>query len=255
MDNREKHDIIRNYIEIVRQYDIYHDLMLDDKLVRIAMDMTYLPIIYGHGGRIKPHLKETYYTANIGGGNEDHPPGLECAGFMEAILYAAGLLRANQNIFNYRSLRHIPEDSKVYLTARDDIEGYSVNWIPSKTRTTILQDAGICGAWAQTVHLLYFRTEFEPVHHLEPRKGDFVFFMSMDAKGEYHYHVGIWAIIRNAAGGIDEGLIHSSPPTQWDRRSGPKFTSRQSEYYDWLGPQRRMWSEWFGTAGTVWNAT
>jgi hypothetical protein len=188
----------------------------------------------------------------------DHPPGLECGGFVELVMYCACV--TNGYMFTYRDLRKVPIYTKAYVTAKrnkllpmlaegvsedmlDSIE-YDYVWIPTNRSTTLTYDAGLSGPWPSTVHLAYFRKEFYPVG--EPYIGDLVFYHDYDENysARYHVHVGIWGEYQGK-----RGLFHSSPKWGYVKESGPKFTPGDDPYLtSFLEPWRKSWEEWYGTS-------
>ena len=252
--NRILHNGLREYIRLIREQDIYNDLYFPDRINRAALSIANTPTKYWHGGRLMIDSKRdepitrSFWHRKFQG---DVVPGFECAGLIEALLYALGVL--DKPIFTYQlaDLRKVPKDTKFYKEAADKKQGYKVNWNP-QAGPTIYKDSGISdNPWAQTVHLLFFRKEFEPVYSgMWPELGDLVFFAYHGTDRQWHFHVGLWGY--NSYLGR-EGLIHSSPGYGKNKRSGVQFTPHDSDFYGWLEPQRGMWAEWFGTSLVRWR--
>lgn len=241
------HNSLRDYLYYVRRFHIYDDFPFAERINRVALSIVRTPTRYHQGGRLvigsrRDHpITRSFWDQKFQG---DAVPGFECAGFIEALLYALGII--DGNIFDYRldGLREVPKDTKFYREAEDKKQGYQVNWNP-QIGPTIYQDSGISESpWAQTVHLLFFRKEFQPVYDgMNPRVGDLVFFAYRGIDRQYHFHVGVWGTSRN-----DEGLIHSSPGYGKGKINGVQFTPALSDFYRWLHPQRAIWAEWFGAS-------
>lgn len=255
-ENQKAHDYLRGYIESTRGLEVYRYLSSGMRLAQVALTMSMIKELY-YGCGIEDGSGGSYYRFNSKKGEPatfkysflgqlwgDKPPGLECGGFVEAALYASGI--STGRVIDYHNRRLVPRDVKLFREASKGHEDYDVNWIPSPPDrpNTIVGDAGFGGTWASTPILIFYDPLFIPWPRREhPHIGDLVFFMSKDMKG-YHYHVGIWGRLYG-----EDGLIHSSP--LWPPKSpesGPKFTAFDSEYYRWLGPQRRLWEEWHGAS-------
>ena len=253
--NKRNHNALRNYIRLVSDYDIYRDLPFPERINRVALSVTNIPALYINGGRVLfDSLSDEPVTASYWHrkyqGNK--PPGFECAGFMEMLLLTLRLVSGDIFDQNPRDLREVPRDTKFYKEAAGKKQGYKVSWDP-RGGSSVIKDAGISEAgWPQTVHLLFFRREFEPVYDgMNPQIGNLVFFMNRGTDKQYHFHVGLWGYRTIDGGHRIEGLIHSSPSNPWDKEDGPKFTQFDRSYYrDFLEPQRGMWAEWFGTSLT-----
>ena len=256
MKYRQMHDDLKNYVNILRRRHLYDWMAPNERLATVALELTRFGITYGlgeddllGGAFYQFHRTEGLATFKWKYPNwADAPPGLECAGFVEAALYAAGI--TGGRILTYRGLRDVPMDTKLYREASGGHPDYGVHWIPKykdgkQTQRTITQDAGLTGAWPNTPQLTYFREEFVPVRNgTVPHVGDLVFFQYKDTRG-WHVHVGIWGNFHG-----EDGLLHSSP--KWgslSKTSGPKFTPADDPYYKkYLYPQRQYWAEWFGTS-------
>ena len=251
--NKRNHNALRSYIRLVSDYDIYQDLPFPDRINRTALSITNIPSLYSKGGRVffwslpdEPATASYWHRQYQG----DKPPGFECAGFIEMLLLALKVVSGDIFDQNPRDLREVPRDTKFYKEAAGKKQGYVVSWDP-RQGSSIIRDAGISEAgWPQTVHLMFYRREFEPVYDgMHPRIGDLVFFMYRGTDKQYHFHVGLWGYRTIASGHRIEGLIHSSPSSSYDQKDGPKFTRFDESYYkDFLEPQRGMWAEWFGTS-------
>ncbi len=256
MKYRQMHDDLRNYVEILRRRHLFDWMAPNQRLATVALELTRFGIGYGLGE--DDLYGGAFYQFHRADGPAtfkwkypkwgEAPPGLECAGFVEAALYAAGI--TGGRILTYRGLRDVSEKTKLYQEASAGESDYVVHWIPKyrdgkQIRRTITQDAGLTEAWPNTPQLTFFRQEFVPRYQsIYPHIGDLVFFQYKDARG-WHVHVGIWGHFHG-----EDGLIHSSP--KWGNKSktsGPKFTPTNDPYYKrFLYPQRNSWSEWFGTS-------
>lgn len=251
--NRRNHNALRNYLRLIHDYDIYRDLPFPERINRAALTIINLSALYIFGGRIlfdslpDEPATASYWDRQYQG---DKPPGFECAGFIEMLLLALRVVSGNIFDHNPRDLREVPRDTKFYFEAADKNQGYKVNWDP-RGGSSIFKDSGISeSGWPQTVHLLFFRREFEPVYDgMWPHIGDLVFFMNRGTDKKYHFHVGLWGYRTVPDGHRIEGLIHSSPSSPWDKKDGAKLTRFDEPYYkSFLEPQRGMWAEWFGTS-------
>tara|TARA_Y100000310_G_scaffold47500_2_gene44058 strand:- start:1011 stop:1802 length:792 start_codon:yes stop_codon:yes gene_type:complete len=249
--NTIQHSDFRNWITATRRQEVFEDMRPAERLAFTAECLTHFGITYGAGD--KDSIGGSFYLFGSERGAatwkrnlrnwKNERPGLECAGFVECAMYAAGLI--DGSMLNYRGLRQVPRNIKLYREAAGVQKYYTVNWIPTETRTTITQDAGLTGPWPSVVQLMFFREEFEPIANgVYPHVGDLVFFLYKDTKG-WHVHVGIWAAIDG-----EDGLIHSSPFWKdYSSFSGPKFTRISDKYYrNYLEPQRKTWGEWFGAS-------
>ena len=250
-ENAIQHTDLRNWITATRRQRVFDDMAPPQRLAFVAECLTHFGITYGAGdadtigGSFYAFRNErgtATYKRNLRNWKNE-PPGLECAGFVECAMYAAGLV--DSAMLTYRGLRQVPHNTKLFREASAGQEYYTVNWIPTETKTTITLDAGLTGAWPSVVQLMFFREEFEPIANgVYPHAGDLVFFLYKDTSG-WHVHVGIWATV-----GGEDGLIHSSP--LWEGLSpfsGPKFTRASDKYYwNYLEPQRKTWAEWFNAS-------
>ena len=240
--NRFKHAQLRSYIEMMRQGFIYQEDDWHKQLSHFCMSLTQLETRYAHGGRYNMRNEEAATWSRKAQG--DSPPGVECAGFVEMVLY--GLKEIEGDIFNYRGLRRVSSVTKFYREAMkaSGFPDYKEKWIPDGGKT--ITDYNGMGEWAQTPYLLYFRKEMAPIAgDMWPHPGDCVYFLYKDGRG-FHTHVGIWVLLS-----ATEGLVHSSPSSGWDDKDGPKFTPCDSKYWTgFLEPQRTMWEEYFGASAT-----
>ena len=254
-ENQKRHDALRHMIEGNATCEAFAHLSELPRLALSAICLANVPFLrYGAG--IRDGRGGSYYARNTKDGQAatfayrhrterwpDQAPGLECGGFVEAAIYMAGIHVGG--IISYRNVRTVPRETKFFQEASGGDEDYSVNWVPSKDKLhTIFGDAGFGMTWAPTPVLIFHNEIFMPrPQHEHPKEGEIVCYMSKDTSG-FHYHVGIWAYLD----GVD-GLVHSSP--LWPPNSvesGPKFTAFDSDYYRWLGPQRKMFEGWFGAS-------
>ncbi len=226
------------------------------RLNYIGLALTQMKINYGIGekdikGGARFRIHKLSFSSNApatwkrGKKWGNNPPGLECGFFVELILYMAGI--TNGYILNYRGLRDVPKSSKLFKEASRWDSNYKVNWVPTKKNShTIIEDAGLCKAWAMTPHLLYFRREFVPVDI--PKVGDLIFMTERNIQDGWSAHVGIWGQDKTG-----EGIIHSTPIVSKYavRESGPKFTRLSDPYFtEYLKPQMKKWERWFGSCAT-----
>lgn len=240
-----KHKKLRGHIELARSGELYPDMSYQDKVSYFALELTRLGIRYGTGGRYQSYGNgKDPVTSSRFEKQGDSPPALECAGFVEMLLYGLGQIEGD--IFNYRGLRVVPWDTEFYKWAALDDHTYEPNWIPGPRRMATITELNDMGAWAQTPVLLYFRQEFEPIETAASvQAGDVISFMSKDRKG-YHFHSGIWIQTEH-----EWGLVHSSPNSGWDPKDGPKYTPADSDYYqDFLQPMKVFFARHFGAAVT-----
>jgi hypothetical protein len=228
---------------MAREGVLYSGMDFRKKVSYFALELTRLGIAYGTGGRYamqSEHDEPATWSRQAKQG--DMPPALECAGFVEMILY--GLKQIDGDIFNYRGLRKVPWGTEFYERAALGDHNYEPNWIPGARRPATITELNGMGAWAQTPVLLFFRYEFEPLGKETPLlPGDVLSFMSHDRAG-YHFHSAIWIKTER-----DEGLAHSSPSSNWDGKDGPKYTPLESPYYQFfLFPMRLRFEERFGAS-------
>lgn len=243
-DNRLKHARLRSIINLARDGQLWPGMSYQERVSYVALQLTRLGAVYGKGGRycIEGNGEQATRSRFVDQG--DSPPALECAGFVEMALY--GLGQINDDIFTYRGLRPVPRDTQFACRAKLGDGSISENWIPGKHRAPTMTELNDMGEWAQTPILLFFRQEFEPVGNEEPiAPGDVISFMSRNRAG-YHFHSGIWIKTAN-----EEGLVHSSPSSDWDGKSGPKYTPIESPYYQFfLFPMKEQFARHFGASVT-----
>ncbi len=245
------HDDLIAYARLVRQGNIYRSLPLNLRLMQVGLDLCNFNITYGRGKNLKGgcFLKKdakqgepSTYKGRGSWGNR--PPGLECAGFVDAACYIA---KAEGQLIDYNKVRPLSRSSKIFreAAAGGRAAEYVPSWYPTKTqKSSTPHAAGIWAhRWASGVHVAFMSQAFIEVRGHYPQAGDLVFFMYKDTRA-WHVHVGLWARRKDR-----EGLIHSSPPWKYDKINGPKFTPAESDYYlDFLEPQRHVWAEWFGSS-------
>lgn len=242
-----KHKKLRALVNQTRNGTLWPPEHYDfqDRASYLALQLTREGLVYGTGGRYEFVEEGDQAVTRSRFVKQGEAPALECAGFIEMILYALGVI--NEPIFTYRSLRQVPRDSNFYRIARE--EGAPLerepNWIPGSNRMPTITELNGMGDWAQTPVLLYFDERFEPIEQVEPmRAGDVLSFMSRDDSG-YHFHSAIWIEAS------EHGIVHSSPSSAWDRKDGAKFTPVDSKYFrDFLQPQQRTFAAMFGSAVT-----
>ena len=235
------HNRLRGSIKMMREGYFYPGLPLAEQMSYFALMLIGMGIAYGHGGRYKMG-SEHDEPATWSRAGQDGGPALECAGFVEMLMYAMD--KIDSDIFNYRGLRPVEHGTEFYRQAAGKEEDYKENWIPDYgTTITELNDIGV---WAQTPLLLFYRKEFVPIAgDVWPKAGDCLFFASKDTRG-WHFHTGGWVETPSK-----QGLVHSSPASKWDAKDGPKYTDHDSDYWkDFLAPQRRIWLEQFGASTT-----
>jgi len=242
-ENLLKHKKLRSVVSMTRTGHLWPDMTWREKVSYFALELTRMGIGYGIGGRYNMEGEDddpaTWSRFEKQG---DSPPKLECAGFVEMVLY--GLKQIEEDIFNYRGLRFVPWDTEFYKRAALGDHNYEPNWIPGRRRPATITELNEMGAWAQTPVLLFFREEFEPAAG-RPQPGDVLSFMSHDHQG-YHFHSAIWIETAN-----ERGIVHSSPNSGWDPADGPKYTPAVSNYYrDFLRPQQHNFERMFGAAVT-----
>ena len=237
--NLLKHKKLRALINQTRNGTLWPPEHYDfrDRASYLALLLTREGLVYGTGGRYQ-FLDDSEEPATWSRFvKQGEAPALECAGFIEMILYGLGVI--DREIFTYRELREVPE------TTRFRAGQASINWIPGENRPPTITEENGMGAWAQTPVLLYFDNHFEPISMTEPIcAGDVLSFMSRDDSG-YHFHSAIWIEAS------EHGIVHSSPSSAWDRKDGAKFTPVDSKYFrDFLQPQQRTFAAMFGSAVT-----
>lgn len=238
--NLKAHNQLRNHISVMREGHIYR---LESRVMQMnnfALACTWLEIGYRQGGRYAAkNTAQMPATWSRDGGEHDIPY-FDCAGFMEMILYSQQLLDGDP--FSHRGLRRVPHNSDFYKQAAAGDPDYEENWIPAENRPKTVTELNGMGQWPAMPYLLFFREEFVPAGDGPwPHIGDMVFFLFKDAHGVYHNHVGLWGKTKD-----QEGLIHCSPASTFDEKSGPKFTPYEKSYYkNYLEPQRWQWEEKF----------
>ena len=245
-ENQKAHQDLIDYIWNMRSSHVFDGLPLGVKVNRIAEGLLRKRINYGIGEKdvlagARFRIGQTAPPATWKRRQEwgDNPPGLDCGGFVELVMYIADVVHAY--MYTYRDLREPSHTSKFYKKASGGADDYHVNWIPRGDYTSVTQDAGLTGSWPHTVHLAYHRKEFASFNM--PEIGDMVFFHEVKKKGQSYTHVGIWGEVKG-----EVGIIHSSPKwSKYDLASGPKFTKRDDPYYtDYLKDLQESWEEWFG---------
>lgn len=244
-DNRLKHNNLRGHVALARDGELYPDLPYQERASYLALVFTRLGLTYGTGGRYameSTHDEPATWSRFVK--QADAPPALECAGFVEMILYVLGII--DGGIFTYRGLREVPSDTSFYSRASHGDPDYQVEWIPGEGRPKTITELNGMGAWAQTPVLLFFDRHFRALKESEPlAAGDVLNFMNHD-RGGYHFHSGIW--VETSA---KHGLVHSSPSSRWDEEDGPKYTPVDSRYFlDFLQPQQSDFARMFGSAAT-----
>lgn len=252
-----KHKSLRGVIEQTRNGHLWPDpdYTWRDKVSYLALQLTRMDLVYGTGGRYEMQADGDDPATWSRFVKQGPGPALECAGFVEMILYALGVI--DREIFTYRSLRGVPRNTPFFRSAARNAgvaeNHYEPEWIPNPSKArpreepmTITELNGM-GAWAQTPVLLFFDEHFYPLEQDEPMAaGDVLSFMSKDRSGAHHFHSAIWIETTS-----EHGIVHSSPSSRWDRKDGAKFTPVSSRYMlDFLQPQQRTFARCFGSAAT-----